>query len=181
MTISTIFHAALSRNFCLLSSVFCLLSSVFCLYDFCLYGFCHCLCCQAYRNISGRGPDRLSPTCEVYHNLARLFIYIESLITSPDPFGISVTGLRLGVTASLAPALTLCLSVRVCRQVISSSTGAIIAVANPALTLSAVTQPLSLVTHTKLERVKSELSASRVKSEPAAATGRPNGRSRLGD
>ena len=76
----------------------------------------------------------------------------------------------------------------VCRQVIASSTGAIIAVANPALTLSAVTQPLSLVTqplslvtHAKLERVKSELTPARVKSEPASATGRINGRGRLGD
>ena len=55
-------------------------------------------------------------------------------------------------------------------QVVASSTGAVIAVTNPALTLSSVNpQPLALVTHAKPERLKSE---ARVKVEP----GRPNGR-----
>ncbi|KAF0306478.1 hypothetical protein FJT64_022020 [Amphibalanus amphitrite] len=62
-------------------------------------------------------------------------------------------------------------------QVIASSTGAIIAVANPALTLSATSQPLALVTHAKLERVSSELTTARVKTEPAVSAGRR----RLGD
>ena len=73
-------------------------------------------------------------------------------------------------------------SVCAVRQVIASSTGAIIAVANPALTLSAVSQPLSLVTHTKFERVKSGITATRVKTEPTfSSPTRPNGRGRLAD
>ncbi|XP_043189778.1 NGFI-A-binding protein homolog [Amphibalanus amphitrite] len=62
-------------------------------------------------------------------------------------------------------------------QVIASSTGAIIAVANPALTLPATSQPLALVTHAKLERGSSELTTARVKTEPAVSAGRR----RLGD